>query len=725
MIAIGSAYDNFERVSELAVMDLLRDHIAQSLSRELKGMIEWAEENVILPRDGGPFEGLPFSRDRQPYLYLLAEEIRNGLWSEIFAAGPNQSGKTFGVFVLPTIYAIAELKTNVVVGVPDLAMINDKWMVDLRPVFEASPRLAHLLPATGAGSKGGKVTDLVEFTNGVHLRFMTKGGSDTSKAGFTARRVHVTEAAGWSRGTATSKEADPLRQLRARQRATSRFDEEGNISTERQLMVEGTVTVAEDLPWREKEGSSDSQIVYPCCHCKEFMRPEREHFIGWQGAANELDAARRGFFSCPKCGQAFTEAERSRMVRETGRIIHKGQSIDKDGVVHGERPQTSTLFFRWSAWDNLFVRQYDLAAEEWKASQLDEGTDDREMAEKALCQQVWCIPYKPELVENAPLQRAEVRKRIHQWPAGVIPRDAIWVTTHVDVGKWVCWYYVLATLPSGEVPTVIYGSLGTGLDPQNAKSKTHEANGIKNCLRSIFDMMDRGFAVESGGVRPVDLTLCDAGYMDDAVYAVIRERPRARFMASLGRGKTQMDARRYEQPRSRTAIVRLIGERYHLEFVQGKGVFRLVFDADHAKLSIQACLRVAEGHPGALTLPMAPDRDHKTVSRHLASEVYRRWIEPGKGLQEEWTKKGQNHYLDAAAGALVAQKHKGWRLPESVRFGELAELIGESTESVTENKPAWQLRLEQLKAEKSPIIAQVAPTIPAWKRRLEELKANG
>ncbi|MEZ6097250.1 MAG: phage terminase large subunit family protein [Pirellulaceae bacterium] len=289
-------YSEFEKISRVEAHDLTLEMIDNCMSQELRDLVTFAEECIVLPKDGGPFQGQPFLADNQPYVRLLYYEIKHGLWSEIIVTGPSQSGKTLSAFVIVVLYIAVELRKNVVVGVPDLAMINDKWKVDFLPVLQESPALRGLLPRSGAGSKGGTIQDMVQLTNGVTIRFMTRGGSDQSKAGFTASHVVVTEAAGWSDGTESSKESDPLRQLRARQRATSRFDEDGKISTERQMIVEGTVTDEFDLPWRAKAGSSESQLVYQCVHCSEYVRPEREHFIGWQEANSEFQAAKLRLF---------------------------------------------------------------------------------------------------------------------------------------------------------------------------------------------------------------------------------------------------------------------------------------------------------------------------------------------------------------------------------------------------------------------------------------------
>ena len=227
---------------------------------------DFLESEIWLP--DGPRKGEQFRFRYQPYTKLLVDELDRDCWPEVFITGPSQSGKTLIAHVTPVVYAVTELRRNVVVGIPDGKMATDKWLVDFRPIFLASPTLKKLLPRTGPGSQGGSVKDYVQLSNGCVVRFMTAGGDDTARAGFTAEGgVFVTEAARWSHSSETSVEADPLEQLRARMQATRRRD--------RRLIVEGTVTTKLELPWTAQQESTQSQIVAKCPHCGTWVAPER------------------------------------------------------------------------------------------------------------------------------------------------------------------------------------------------------------------------------------------------------------------------------------------------------------------------------------------------------------------------------------------------------------------------------------------------------------------
>lgn len=647
-------------------------------SRTLRPLEQFAEEEIILPMDGGPYQGQPFRLARQPYVALLWYEMQYGPWINFLIGGPTQSGKTLCSFVIPTIYEVVEVQRNIALGIPDEKMINDKWKVDFEKVFRASHKLERILPTRGPGSKNGSIKEYVELTNGVFMKFFTRGGSDQSKAGFTTSVAKLTEAAGWSKGSEQSKETNPFGQIAGRLRSISKFTEDGELNKERSITIEGTFTDEYDLPYSGKKGSSESQIVSQCPHCKNYVAPEREHFKGWATAKSELQAAKQGQFHCPHCKHVITDDDRHLMnqvhfgrppkdAKSAGSVLlHKGQTIDESGEIDGPMPETSTLYFRWSAFHNEFLKSSDIAAEEWLAAQHEPETREREDAEKELCQQVWAMPYTPQPIDNAPLDRVQIRKRREQLTPGLVPANTDKFVFGVDPGRWRVWYFGLCGRSDGTLHTPVYGAVDTSI----TRGKEHideqfEKNAIKNALRELFDLIDTGWPMlGSSAARSSDLTFADSGYFPDAVFEVVREYDKKRYLPILGRGKSQMESRRYDQPSKPNTIVRRIGHGWHLEFDRGRRGYRVVLNADDAKLSIQSCLRVALGKPGSLTLPMAPEKDHITVARHLASEVFKRWIEPGVGIKEEWKKTGANHLLDCAAYAFMALRYLGWSVPD-------------------------------------------------------------
>ena len=193
----------------------LRWFLGHARPRRLRSMRAFAEAEVVLP--DGPFAGRRFRCDRQPYTGLWFDQVDSGKWTRCVATGPTQSGKSLACFVIPLLYHLFEVGETVICGLPDMDMAADKWREDILPAIERS-RYRDLLPATGGGSRGGRVESL-QMNNGATLKFMSGGGGDKSRAGFTARVLVVTETDGMDTPGHASRESDKVTQLEARTRA--------------------------------------------------------------------------------------------------------------------------------------------------------------------------------------------------------------------------------------------------------------------------------------------------------------------------------------------------------------------------------------------------------------------------------------------------------------------------------------------------------------------------
>jgi hypothetical protein len=260
------------------------DRARPSLRRSLR---RFAEEEIVIP--DGPFEGRKFSCARQPYTGLWFDAVDSGLWPRSVATGPTQSGKTLASFVIPLLYHLFEIGETTICGLPDMDMAADKWREDILPAIERS-RYRDLLPTRGGGSRGGRV-ESIQFLNGATLKFMSGGGGDKSRAGFTARVVVITETDGMDEAGLRSRESDKITQLEARTRA---------YGSRKRIYMECTVSTEQGRTRIEYQHGTRSRIVLPCPHCGQWVAPEREHLVGWQSAANQVEARRIGAFVWPR-----------------------------------------------------------------------------------------------------------------------------------------------------------------------------------------------------------------------------------------------------------------------------------------------------------------------------------------------------------------------------------------------------------------------------------------
>lgn len=386
--------------------------VEQARAPKLRTMREFAEQEIVLPRDGGPFEGQRFRIHRQPFMRLWFDELDRQKWPRNAALGPTQSGKTLACFVIPFAFHVFERRETIIPGVPDMNVAHDKWTQDLLPVIESSPNMAPFLPVRGEGSKNGRVKTGVRFRHGPTARFMSGASRDVGRKAFTSRVLIVTEADDFDETSETSRVADKFSELEGRCRARTIM--------QRRIYMEGTTTIETGRIWSEVQNGTASKIVLPCPHCGAWVSPEREHLRGWQEAETDLEALHKAHFVCPECEDPWSEADR-RKANMGGVLVHKGQEVTPEGKVIGPDPSTLTFGFRWSAVNNMLLTAGDVGVDEWMARRA----TDRENAEKKLCQQVWAIPYEPPIVELIPLDREAVKRRITRLKKGVVPAHCV------------------------------------------------------------------------------------------------------------------------------------------------------------------------------------------------------------------------------------------------------------------------------------------------------------
>jgi phage terminase large subunit GpA-like protein len=469
----------------------------------------------------------------------------------------------------------------------------------------------------------------------------------------------VTEAAAFSRISSKSPEADPLEQLRARQRSIQWAD--------RATYIEGTNTTPQELPETLRPVSTDSQILTPCPHCGAWIWPGRDNLVGWETARTEVEASELATWCCPKCGEAISTEERRDALAEAV-LVHSGQVIDKRGNVTGDPPRTRRLYFRYGAWHNAFLNAADIAVDLWAAAQLEPGTRSRDLAERKLCQFVFGLPYVAPVTEAGDiLEETDVDARRDVLPRAVAHADALHVVAGVDVGERVCHWVLLVVRPNAQLHVTDYG---TAEVDRAAGMKT----GLSRCLVELFtalefgvarDVIEPGVAV-AGGRHACRGVYVDSGHLPEVVFEAAKafntKAGRDFVLPVLGRGETQMAKRRYSAPTRTGNQVRKIDPdgRWHLSRVPRAKIDQLTLDADAYKRLADGGFRVAAGNPGAITLFSGPGSVHRTFIRHLINEQYVTEELPDQPTKARWIQTGANHYKDALAYAICAATRLGW-----------------------------------------------------------------
>jgi phage terminase large subunit GpA-like protein len=618
----------------------LRSFLAQARPRRLRSMRMFAEEEIIIP--DGPFAGRRFRCSRQPYVGLWFDAVDSGQWSRCVATGPTQSGKTLSCFVIPMLYHLFEMGETVICGLPDMDMAGDKWREDILPAIEQS-RYRDLMPSRGGGSRGGRVESL-QFANGATLKFMSGGGSDKSRAGFTSRVVVITETDGMDQPGSTSRESDKITQLEARTRA---------YGSRKRIYMECTVSTEDGRTWQEYTQGTKSRVIICCPRCKNWVCPEREHLTGWQGAESQADARHEAAFVCPSCAQTWTNKDRTH-ANSQARLVHDGQFVGEDGAVKGETPATDTLGFRWSAANNLFLEPGDLAADEWRASR----SSDEENAEREMRQFVWCLPIVPQKWEQSELVHGEITKRVLDIPRGHVPAGTKWLTGAVDIGKYLLHWVLVAWRENATGHVVDYGRIEVASDHLGVEQA------IMVALRQFREQVKAGWPVNESDAKSKlpDKVWIDAGYMAEVVYAFCRQEAVSVFMPAIGRGAGQQHKQWYNRPTQTGSIVKHLGEGFHINLLRAERLHLVEIDADHWKTWVHQRLTTPLNQPGAMTLYKALPQEHLSLAKHLTAEQKVEEFVNGRVVVKWERKRRQNHWLDALYNASAAGYLCGVRL---------------------------------------------------------------
>lgn len=557
----------------------------------------------------------------------------------------HNSGKSLTCLVIPLLYFLFELQETCILAAPSKDICHDKWQKDIEPIISRS-RYASLLPKRGPGSKSGSKPNSIKFGNGVFLKFMSGKGDDKSRSEYTSRYVFITETDGMDTASKTSRESNPIGQIEQRMKS---FDATGLI------IMECTVSTEDGRTWSDyTTRSTNSRILKPCPHCSEYVNLERECLMGWHDAKDEIEAAERSEWFCPKCGQIISQEDRIAMNAKSV-LVHKGQEIDKAGVITGDAPRTKGLGFRWTASDNQLRTAPTIGAEEWAAVHGPRPDD----AELELRQFTWCIPAAASVEEEVELNVDLICNRLLAGVRrGIVPAGYSTLTAAIDVGKSRCHWVAIAWAPGATAHVVDYNVF-------DVESKTYAVEDaiFRALMKASEEIFDIGWRDTADAPVLPKLVWIDAGYKSDAIYRFIREKAKPMYQAMKGFGATAGLCGMYNESKQWNGLY--VGRGYQ----PGQDFNGWAVDADQWKSFFHARITAPKDQPSAMTLFDTDPSKHRDFAKHICSEhSYTKFV-PGKGLVTRWEQDArENHKLDVCYSASAAAHFAGVRL-----LGEMAQ----------------------------------------------------
>jgi len=642
---------------------LLIEFINQCRAPRKRTFREFVREEIFIPN--GPFKGLRFDFDFQPFVSVWADLIDADEFIEYNCHGPVQSGKTFNILTIVLMYYLFEIEEDCIFGVPKLDMAETKWRKDILPVIKRS-RYAKLLPEKGAGSRGGVVKE-IEFTNGVILRFVSGAGGDEERSGDTARVIFITELDKFVKVYAASKETDPVTQIEAR---SDSFDKRAR------KYKECTISSKQGRIYQDWTKATRGSIVNPCPQCSEYILWGREHLVGWKEAKSKHAAKLETRWECPHCKHKLDEAERHEANRHAVYLC-EGQTIDKSGTISGARPETDACGFRYNAFHNMFRSTGDIGGREWENAHYgeDDSADTSENKEKYLQQFVYAIPYTDPGKNEMKLQSITVRRSQRAFTRGILPPETMAMVTGIDIGKWRCHWVNLAILPNFHFHIADYGIMR----PQPVDNDVEAA--LKATLNEYYEIMINGYPVSgTGEIITPRMWGIDARYETDAIMRFCESKkggvyPTMGFGGSSCHGYT----RPYKTPGAENATIHEIGNGYHVELNKVHWIPCFKLNADYWKSRIhQEYMRGEEDKK--ITLFKAAEKEHTDFSRHIVSEHPVEIWDPVRGHIEKWERvKDENHYLDALG---IARAIAEYVIADGMLYGK-TNALGEAAATTT------------------------------------------
>ena len=260
------------------------------------------------------------------------------------------------------------------------------------------------------------------------------------------------------------------------------------------------------------------RFYWQCPHCGEWLEPSMANMIGYRDDTDFVDASKKARLQCPHC-QGVIEPSKKRDLNIGGKWLKEGQTIDKNGVIHGEGRKSRIASFwlegpaaAYQTWEQL---TYKLLTAEHEF----EMTGSEETL-KAVTNTDWGLPYLPR---SALEQRRadDLMERREETEKRTVPYGCRFLLAAVDVQGGRNRRFVVQIVGYGE------NSERWLIDRYNIKSSMR-ANSDGECQPIdpsaypedwdllISDVLNKQYRIDGldGGFMPITAMAVDSGGED-------------------------------------------------------------------------------------------------------------------------------------------------------------------------------------------------------------------
>ncbi|MBI1649867.1 terminase gpA endonuclease subunit [Hyphomicrobium sulfonivorans] len=579
----------------------------------------WAANN----RRYAETTGYPGPRDPYltPYVVPITDAAASGLYKRVTGVMGAQMGKTDGELDLIG-HRLDQRPAPILYVGPTKDFVVDQFEPRLITLLDEAPTLK---AKVARGKRSKKTRKLVA---GVPVRLAYGGSSSALKSDPAALAIvdEYDEMLSNIKG-----QGDPLGLIEARGFTYAEFvtvitstPSRGLVETEidpvsgLELWSEADTEELESGIWKLWQEGTRYHWTLPCPHCGEYFVPRFKNLC-WPKNSSPAQARRGAYIQCPQgCADPIVY-EHLPAMNAAGRYVAPGQTIERDGIVRGDPPDSSSCSFWVSGLASPFV-SWGERAEKYLLAKASGESDKVQTAVNAGFGECYTMGGGGDIPEWE-----EVRRLALPYQEGDVPDGVLFLTAGVDVQK----------------NRLVYVVRGWGVRQESWKIASGELWGTTS-ENDVWLDLDEMLSAQFGGLH-ILRTFVDAGFRpgkkelvpEHKVYEFARRHRRTVF-ATKG-----FDTRPTPLSVNRIEVTPKGGKsKYGLDLVR--------LSTDFFKSWVHERLRWPEGEPGGWHLPADPTEDY---CRQIVSEA--RVRKPNGGVT--WVAKHRNnHYLDCEALAYAA-----------------------------------------------------------------------
>lgn len=260
------------------------------------------------------------------------------------------------------------------------------------------------------------------------------------------------------------------------------------------------------------------RFYWQCPHCSDWFEPSMANMVGYRDDTDYVKASEKARLQCPHC-QTLIEPDRKRALNIGGKWLKEGQTIDKDGVIHGEGRNSRIASF-WlegpaAAYQTWAQLTYKLLTAEHEF----EMTGSEETL-KAVTNTDWGLPYLPRSALEQ-RQSDELMERREETEKRTVPYGCRFLLAAVDVQGGRNRRFVVQIVGYGE------NSERWLIDRYNIKSSMRSNSDGESLPIDpsaypedwdllISDVLDKQYRIEGldGGFMPILAMAVDSGGED-------------------------------------------------------------------------------------------------------------------------------------------------------------------------------------------------------------------